>query len=134
MTDKYAMRAEPIAVAPPKQGIFVFGSNLAGRHGKGAALDAKRYFGAIQGQGIGLQGKSYAIPTKDENLRRLSLLEIAIHVDDFLDFAREHPEMRFAVTKIGCGWAGYSPSDIAILFHDVPDNVELPVEFRRVLA
>jgi len=109
--------------------IFVFGSNLAGRHGKGAAFFARKYCGAIYGQGIGLQGRSYAIPTKDEKLKTLPLTEIQKHVNVFLQFARATPELTFKVTPIGCGLAGYECSDIAPMFKDVPDNVILPKEF-----
>lgn len=83
--------------------IFVFGSNLAGRHGKGAASFAMERYGAIYGQGVGLQGQSYAIPTKDGNLKPLPLGEIEKYVIRFLDFAREHPELDFQLTAIGTG-------------------------------
>ena len=115
--------------------IFVFGSNLAGRHGKGAAKHARKYFGAIYGQGEGLQGRSYAIPTKDENLTRLSLDAIATHVAIFIEFALCHPELQFEVTAIGCGLAGYAPKDIAWMFDlPVPRNVHLPEQFLDVLS
>lgn len=113
--------------------IFVFGSNLAGRHGKGAALAAKEQYGAIYGQGIGRQGESYAIPTKDENLCVLPLEEIQIYVDRFLEYARTHPELVFELTPIGCGLAGYSAEEIAPMFKDAPDNVIRPLEFESVL-
>lgn len=113
--------------------IFVFGSNLAGRHGKGAALFAKERHGAIYGQGEGLQGRSYGIPTKDENIRTLQLPRIAVAVDKFKAFAAEHPEMTFQVTPIGCGLAGYKPKQIAPLFRGSPANCLLPVEFTNVL-
>jgi hypothetical protein len=103
--------------------IFVFGSNLAGRHGKGAALHARRYRGAIYGQGAGLQGESYAIPTKDANLRTLALEEIQRHVDGFKSF----------VTPVGCGLAGYSPGQIAPMFKGAPANCLLPDVFLEVL-
>src|SRR5580658_5817655 len=93
--------------------VFVFGSNLAGRHGKGAALYARQHHGAVYGQGIGLQGRSYAIPTKDVRLRTLPLDEIRRHVDDFNRFAAANPGMTFEVTPIACGLAGYHPTDIA---------------------
>src|SRR5258708_22823849 len=93
--------AEPTpANVSSRKPIFVFGSNLAGRHGKGAALDARKRHGAIYGQGVGLQGDSYALPTKDENLRTLLLDRINAYVDDFLKFAIEHPELTFQVTAI----------------------------------
>lgn len=111
--------------------IFVFGSNLAGRHGKGAALAARLNYGAIYGQGEGMQGRSYAIPTKDEGLRTLPLGFIAAHVVRFLKFASDHPELTFKVTAIGCGLAGYKPDQIAWMFVPCPENVILPVEFRN---
>jgi len=115
--------------------IFVFGSNLAGRHGKGAAFYAVRNHGAKYGQGVGLQGESYAIPTKDQHLRVLSIDEISIYVGDFLDFALCNPHMKFKVTAIGCGLAGYKPEQIAPLFDlPCPRNVELPDEFLKVLT
>lgn len=105
--------------------IFVFGSNRAGRHGKGAALFAKKHHGAIQGQGRGLQGESYAIPTKDQHLRTLPLSEIEKEVNLFLEFARQHPEKTFNVTRIGCGLAGYTDLDIAPMFYHAPTNCVL---------
>lgn len=113
--------------------IFVFGSNLAGRHGKGAALYARQNYGAVYGQGIGLQGNSYAIPTKDANLVTLSLHTINYHVINFLEFACNHPEMIFNVTPIGCGLAGYTPKEIAPMFAASPKNVKLPKEFDQLL-
>lgn len=110
--------------------IFVFGSNLAGRHGKGAAYHAVKHCGAIYGQGIGLQGKSYAIPTKNERIQTLPLADINRHVIDFLDYARAHPELTFQVTAIGCGLAGYQPGQIAWMFEGAPSNCDLPPEFQ----
>ena len=106
--------------------IFVFGSNLAGQHGGGAALAAYRKFGAIWGQGVGLQGQSYAIPTMQGGLET-----IKPYVDQFIEFAKMHPEMRFLVTRIGCGIAGFTDSEIAPLFKDAItiDNIYLPKEF-----
>ena len=102
--------------------IFVFGSNKAGRHGKGAALYAKNHKGAIYGQGEGLQGDSYAIPTKDGSLNPLTLDEINDHVHIFLGTARAHPDWIFEVTRVGCGLAGYSDSQIAPMFRSMPMN------------
>jgi hypothetical protein len=113
--------------------IFVFGSNLSGRHGKGAALWAKQHRGAIYSQGEGRQGDSYAIPTKNENLKTLPVLVIGVHVNRFLRYAAEHPELTFELTPIGCGLAGYRPGDIAPLFAEAPANVQLPPEFLAVL-
>jgi hypothetical protein len=110
--------------------IFVFGSNRAGRHGKGAALEARRKYGAVYGQGEGLQGDSYAIPTKDERLRSLPLSEIQEHVEQFLAFARSHPDLEFMVTRVGCGLAGYTDVEIAPFFRGAPQNCALPDGWR----
>jgi hypothetical protein len=97
--------------------IFVFGSNLAGRHGKGAALTARQQHGAIYGQGFGIQGHSYAIPTKDEQLRVLPLDRIDEYIRHFITDAVAHPELHFNITRIGCGLAGYNwDRDIRPLF------------------
>lgn len=105
--------------------VFVFGSNLAGRHGRGAALEARQKWGAIYGQGVGRQGNSYAIPTKDASLHTLHLDDIALLVDDFIAHAFDHPGDSFLVTAIGCGLAGYSPREIAPMFNGAPENVFL---------
>lgn len=106
--------------------IFVFGSNLAGAHGGGAARLAWQRFGAVWGQGVGLQGQSYAIPTMQGGVET-----IKPYVDDFIEFARQHPELRFLVTRIGCGIAGFKPNNIAPLFADAleMENVILPEDF-----
>ncbi len=102
--------------------VFCFGSNRAGRHGKGAAKYARDHYGAVYGQGVGMQGQSYAIPTKDENLNTLPLTEIRKYIDDFLLFAEQHPYDEFNVTRIGCGLAGYKDKDIAPMFLNAPKN------------
>lgn len=123
---------------PKKEGertmkmIFVFGSNLAGRHGKGAALYALKHCGAVIGVGVGRTGNAYAIPTKDEHIRTLPLPRIAEYVAQFLHYAREHPELEFEVTKIGCGLAGYKEHQIAPMFIDAPKNCYLPDCWRCV--
>jgi hypothetical protein len=116
------------------EAVFVFGSNLRGAHGKGAALWAKQHRGAIYGQGEGFQGNSYAIPTKDERIQTLPLFRIRNYVDRFKRFAREHPELTFQLTPIGCGLAGYSPEHIAPMFEDAPANVILPAEFAPPIS
>lgn len=120
---------------PAPKFIFVFGSNQAGRHGKGAALTAVREHGAIPGQAFGPQGFSFAIPTKDERLRPLPLWRIEMYVEAFLSFARTtqdlHPELTFKVTRIGCGLAGYKDSQIAPMFAGAPANCELPEGWRK---
>lgn len=117
----------------PKTKIFVFGSNLAGRHGAGAAKFARSHHGAVYGQGVGLQGNSYAIPTKDFNIKTLPLQSIKPYVQAFLEFAEQNPGLEFFVTPIGCGLAGYSPEQIAPLFRGAPANCILPMEFIIVL-
>jgi hypothetical protein len=113
--------------------VFVFGSNRAGRHGRGAAFRARQYHGAIYGQGEGLQGSSYAIPTKGHRLETLGLDAIHSHVARFLRFANERRDLVFEVTPIGCGLAGYKPEQIAPMFRAAPQNVILPDEFKAVL-
>ena len=110
--------------------IFVFGSNANGYHRGGAAAFAMREFGAVWGQGEGLQGKSYAIPTME------GLDQLREAVNRFTAFADQHQELRFLVTMVGCGIAGYSPRDIAPLFKGCIDleNVALPIEFWNVLG
>lgn len=114
--------------------IFVFGSNLAGRHGKGAAFIAKLQYGAIQGQGEGRQGNSYGIPTKNEALQVLDLRVIKKKVDDFIKYASTHPELVFKVTPIGTGLAGYSHDDIAPMFAHVPGNCIMPRKWLEHLG
>ncbi len=109
--------------------IFVFGSNERGAHGKGAALYAKQHHGAIYGQGFGLQGTSFAIPTKDTNIRTLPLNVIQIYVGKFVAFAKAHPGLTFNITRVGCGLAGYKDCDIAPMFFDAPENCKLPEEW-----
>ena len=103
--------------------IFVFGSNLSGMHGGGAALLAYRKFGAIWGQGVGLQGQSYGIPTMQGGVET-----IKPYVDEFIEFAKQHPELTFLVTRIGCGIAGFTNEEISPLFekaHGI-SNIVLP--------
>lgn len=114
-----------------KNEIFVFGSNLSGMHGGGAAYVAFKKFGARMGQGVGLQGQSYGIPTMQGGVET-----IAPYVDEFIVFARQHPELRFLVTRIGCGIAGFDASEIAPLFAEARDveNITLPRDFWAVLT
>jgi hypothetical protein len=119
----------------PAGHIFVFGSNTEGNHGGGAALDAVRYFGAVEGQAAGLQGQSYGIPTVDYTRpgdHKLPLGAIRAHVLEFLRFASEHPELTFHVTPVGCGIAGYRVGQMAPLFREggePPLNIRWPEEF-----
>lgn len=112
--------------------IFVFGSNLSGLHGGGAAWLAKEKFGAIWGQGVGLQGQCYGIPTKSKNIERtLTIEEIKPYVDVFIDFALKNQHQEFLVTEIGCGLAGHKIEDIAPLFKEtlLMNNISLPEKF-----
>lgn len=123
----YNRRFTPEHIALLEDGeIFVFGSNLAGAHGGGAARAARIHFGAVMGQGIGLQGRSYAIPTMQGGPET-----IKPYVDDFILFAKQHPELTFLVTPIGCGIAGFHARDIAPLFASAIDveNIILPRQF-----
>lgn len=110
--------------------IFVFGSNLAGMHGGGAAALAYRRWGAVWGQGVGMQGQCYAIPTMHGGVDK-----IKPYVDEFIEYARNHSEYDFLVTEIGCGIAGFVPADIAPLFVEALDvqNIYLPQRFLDVL-
>ena len=110
--------------------IFVFGSNLAGMHGGGAARIARLHFGAVMGQGVGLQGQSYAIPTMQGGVET-----IRPYVDRFIAYAKRHPEKHFLVTPIGCGIFGFEAEDIAPLFKRAKEmkNISLPESFWEVI-
>ena len=110
--------------------IFVFGSNLAGNHAGGAARTARKLFGAIQGQGVGLQGQSYAIPTMQGGVET-----IKPYVDEFIKFAYECDQNTFYVTRIGCGIAGFNDEESAPLFKDALKlyNVRLPKSFVDII-
>ena len=110
--------------------IFVFGSNLEGMHGGGAARLAYDKFGAIWGQGVGLQGQSYGIPTMHGGVDA-----IKPYVDEFIEFAKSHPELTFLVTRIGCGIAGFRDEDIAPLFKECikMENICLPKSFHEYI-
>ena len=111
--------------------IFVFGSNLEGMHGGGAARIAYEEFGAIWGKGVGLQGQSYGIPTMHGGVD-----VIKPYVDEFVNFAKSHPELKFLVTRIGCGIAGFTDEEIAPLFKDTIEieNIYLPKSFYYVIV
>ncbi|MCI6428483.1 MAG: hypothetical protein MR809_06345 [Rikenellaceae bacterium] len=121
----------PDFITELKEGeVFVFGSNKEGMHGGGAARIAYKEFGAIWGEGVGMTGRCYAIPTMDG-----SLDIIRKHVDDFTEYAAAHPELTFLVTRIGCGIAGWRDSEIAPLFGKASElgNVTLPEKFWKIL-
>jgi hypothetical protein len=113
--------------------IFVFGSNRRGWHGGGAARFAHECRGAEWYVGEGLTGQSYALPTVETPGQPLPLDDVKGHVEKFKDFVRANPDMRFQVTPVGCGLAGFKHSQIAPMFADAPDNCDLPDEFRQVL-
>lgn len=121
---------EMISKLAPNE-VFVFGSNLGGFHGGGAARAAMQLFGAVWGQGVGLQGQSYAIPTMQGGTET-----IRPYVDEFIEFASSKPELYFYVTRIGCGIAGFVDKDIAPLFQGALalDNVALPKSFYDILT
>ena len=110
--------------------IFVFGSNLEGMHGGGAARLAYEKFGAIWGQGVGLQGQSYGIATMHGGVEA-----IKPYVNEFIEFAKSHPELTFLVTRIGCGIAGFRDEEIAPLFKECieMENVCLPKSFHEYI-
>lgn len=110
--------------------VFVFGSNLAGHHAGGAARAAFNKFGAVWGNGVGLQGQSYAIPTMQGGVET-----IRPYVDEFIEFAKSHPQLKFYVTRIGCGIAGFSDEEIAPLFSEAAGikNIILPKPFADLL-
>lgn len=113
--------------------VFVFGSNLAGRHGAGAAKAAHVNFSAQYGIGSGPTGRAYAIPTKDRHLKSLSLDEIATHVANFISHATEHSDSKFFVTRVGCGLAGHKDSAVAPLFAMAPSNCSFAFEWAPYL-
>lgn len=121
--------------------IFVFGSNLSGRHGKGAAKLAKSWFGAVNGIGEGITGNTYALPTKDHNLESLPLDTIQNHINIFLEHTTKNPNTQFMITRLGCGLAGYKDEEIAELFYNFftkndiekPANILLPFIWEQKL-
>lgn len=119
-----------------QQEIMVFGSNLSGIHGAGAAKYARLHHGAIMGQGMGLQGTSYALPTKGVNISFMPLTDIGRHVAAFISFAKIRPDLTFRVTRVGCGLAGFKDTDIAPLFKEALElnNVRLPQGWRHYIT
>jgi len=113
--------------------LFVFGSNLAGRHGAGAAKLAKDKFGAKYGIGIGLTGQCYAIPTKDHAIISLSLFSIEQYVFFFKELAKVNPDTEFIITRIGCGLAGYTDEQIAPMFKGSTQNCIFDEKWREYL-
>lgn len=123
MSSKFITHLEP-------NSIFVFGSNLAGRHGKGAALQARKQFGAVYGVGEGLTGQCYAFPTLDGKLRRRLLSELEESRDKLYKSCMDNPSLRFLLTKVGTGLAGESEGTMMRLFSNPPANLILPEDWR----
>lgn len=118
----------------PKNGeIFVFGSNLAGRHGAGAAKVALEKFGAVFGKGTGWLGDSYAIPTKDSNLGVLPLSTIKLAITEFIEIANLCRNTTFYMTRVACGLAGYKDKEIAPLFSGCGSNCIMPEPWKKYL-
>lgn len=117
------------------QEIMVFGSNLSGIHGAGAARYALLHHGAVMGQGMGLQGSSYALPTKGVNISFMPLADIGRHVAAFISFAKIRPDLTFRVTRVACGLAGFKDEQIAPLFKDALPlkNIRLPKGWRHLI-
>ena len=119
----------------PRNGeIFVFGSNRAGYHGAGAAAIANKYYGAPWLQGVGRMGQSYAIPTKGHHLYHiLTLAEIQAEVERFCQYTRDHPDLQFFVTAVGCGYAGHEHAEIAPMFSTAL-NCSFPLAWKKYLS
>lgn len=118
----------------PHKEIFVFGSNLAGRHTRNDALNALREHGAVYGRAVGLQGRSYAIPVRDEQEHLLPLPIINRYIQAFLQYARIHRELTFHVSRIGCGRDAYRDAQIAPLFSGAPPNCKMPRSWRQYVS
>lgn len=118
---------------PRDNEVFVFGSNLAGVHGAGAAKQATKY-GARYGQGVGAAGRSFAIPTKDNELNTLKLDHIKLYIDRFVKITHEYPLVNFFITRVGCDLAGYKDSDIAPLFKECNTNCSFTEQWKVYLV
>lgn len=119
---------------PPSNRIFVFGSNLRGRHGKGAALHAAKYYGAEEGVAIGHINQCYAIPTKDQMIRPLHIKQVEHFISGFKAYAHTHPNLEFNVTQVGCGLAGFSPEEISKFFINYGPNMWFDPEWQKYLG
>ena len=106
---------------------------MAGIHGAGAALYARNHHGAVLGEGVGRTGSAYALPTKDRLLNPLPLADIQFYVDVFMVYAAQHSELKFNITRVGCGLAGYKDKDIGPLFSKAPGNCVLPLSWLKYL-
>ena len=118
---------------PKDNQIFVFGSNLAGVHGAGAAKAAMQHYGAKYGVGIGMTGRSYALPTKDLNIETLPLKSIANQIQALKQVILVHRDKEFFITRVGCVLAGYSDEDIAPMFKGFPSNCDFPETWKKYI-
>lgn len=126
---------KPINETAPEGMVFVFGSNLAGTHGAGAAYEAKRRgFPIYLGSGFDNQSGCYAIPTKDQEIQTLGIEVIEVYVNQFMEYAESNGDLRFQVTRIGCGLAGLSDSEVAPLFNEAPPNCYFDIAWRPFLG
>lgn len=130
----YQYHNESIIEQLPDDQVFVFGSNLAGNHRKGAAKTALDKFGAMQGVGRGWSGQSFAIPTQNEHLQAMPIHQVEHYIKDFKIYTKNHPKFIYFITAIGCGSTGFHAKDIAPLFQDISDNVILPIRFKEFLG
>ncbi len=117
---------------PDDERVFVFGSNILGIHGAGAAAYAANDLGAQMGVGEGLTGRTYALPTCYRPGEPITLEELAVYVDNFLRYAEQHPETRFFVSAVGCGIAGFTEQEVSYIFRELgtPSNCDLPPGWR----
>lgn len=127
------MKYHPDMTLPKGDEIFVFGSNEAGIHGSGSAKVARDLYGAKLGVGLGVQGRSFALPTKDWFVETLPLDIVKHYVDRFIAYSRKSGDL-FFITRIGCGLAGYTDSDIAPMFIHCGSNCNMPEEWRKYLT
>lgn len=126
----YHYHDESIIKTLPEDTVFVFGSNMAGTHQGGAAKTAHLHFGATKGVGRGWAGQSFAIPTMNEHLQQMPLSQIQHYIDDFKIYTKNHPKMKYFITSVGCGVAGYKVEEIAPMFKGISRNVIFPASFR----
>lgn len=126
----YQYHDESIIKSLTEDTVFVFGSNLAGTHAGGAAKTALLHFGAMKGVGRGWSGQSYAIPTMNEHLQQMPLSQIQHYIEDFKIYTKNHSKIKYFITSVGCGVAGYKVEEIAPMFKGISKNVIFPVSFR----
>lgn len=132
-SNEVTMKFHKDGTQPANDEVFVFGSNLAGIHGAGAAKAAVQY-GARHGHGIGIMGRSYAIPTKDHDLKTMPIDTIKPYIERFKKVTFQYPQVKFFVTRVGCGLAGYKDAQIAPLFKGCGPNCNFPDVWEAYLT